>query len=72
MSKQPTIATKKGEGDYASAERYQREATEFAKSGKVEKAAEAAKEAVEGEEAEELTAAEAKGRSRSKGDTEDA
>ncbi|MEO8719356.1 MAG: GAF domain-containing protein, partial [Burkholderiales bacterium] len=45
---------------------------EFAKSGKVEKAAEDAIEAVAGDEADELAAAEAKGRSRSKGDAEDA
>lgn len=57
-----------GEGDYESAERYQREATSFAQSGRVEPAAEAAREAVEGDEATELADAEAKGRARSKGD----
>ena len=57
-----------GEGDYASAERYQREAQAFAQSGRVEPAATAAREAVESDEAGELEAAEAEGRSRSKGD----
>jgi len=57
-----------GEGDYESAERYQREATSFAQSGRVEPAAEAARAAVEGDEATELADAEAKGRARSKGD----
>lgn len=60
-----------GEGDYASAERYGEEAKAFAKSGKVEPAARAAKAAVEGDEAEELAAAEAEGKSRSKGDDDD-
>jgi hypothetical protein len=66
----PAIGDKKGEGDYESAERYQREAAAFARSGKVEPAAEDAKEAVEGEEGDELAAAEVKGRSRSKGEDE--
>jgi hypothetical protein len=57
-----------GEGDYESAERYQREATSFAHSGRVEQAAEDAREAVDSEEADELTAAEATGRSRSRGE----
>jgi hypothetical protein len=68
--KPAAVGDKKGEGDYESAERYQREATAFAKSGKVAPAAEDAKEAVEGDEADELAAAEVKGRSRSKGDDE--
>ncbi len=65
-----THSTKKGEGDYESAERYQREAKEFAESGRVEEAAEEAKRAVEsdGEEADDLAAAEVKGRSRARGD----
>ncbi|MBC8072374.1 MAG: hypothetical protein IAG13_28890 [Deltaproteobacteria bacterium] len=66
----PALGDDKGEGDYESGERYQREATEFAKSGKVEQAAEEAKEAVEGDEADDLAAAEVKGRSRSKGEDE--
>jgi hypothetical protein len=59
---------KKGEGDYASAARYQRDAKRFAQSGKVEKAAQEAKRALEGDEADDLAAAEVRGRSRSKGD----
>jgi len=58
-----------GEGDYESAERYQREATSFAHSGRVEQAAEEAREAGDSEEeGAELAAAEAKGRARSSGD----
>lgn len=68
-SKAPETANPNGgEGDYESAERYQREATSFAQSGRVEQAAEEAREAVEGEEGEELAAAEETGRSRSRGD----
>lgn len=59
---------KKGEGDYAAAARYQREAKRFAQSGKVDKAAQEAKRALEGDEADDLAAAEVRGRSRSKGD----
>lgn len=65
----PTTANPRGgEGDYESAERYQREATSFAHSGRVEPAAEAAREAVDGEEGEELATAEAEGKARSAGD----
>lgn len=65
----PTTAKPSGgEGDYESAARYQREATSFAHSGRVEQAAEEAREAIESEEGSELAAAEATGRSRSKGD----
>jgi hypothetical protein len=65
----PTTANPKGgEGDYESAERYQREATSFAHSGRVEQAAEDAREAIDSEQADELAAAEAAGRSRSRGD----
>jgi hypothetical protein len=56
----------KGEGDYESAERYQREAKRFAESGKVEKAARRAKEAVDSDEAEELEEAENEGKARAK------
>lgn len=55
-----------GEGDHASAERYNAEATKFAKSGKVPAAAEEAEEALAGDEAEELEQAEAEGRARAK------
>ena len=55
---------KKGEGDYESAERYQREASKFAHSGKVEEAARDAKEAREGAERPEMDRAEKIGRSR--------
>lgn len=57
-----------GEGDYASAARYQRDAKRFAKSGKVAPAAREAKRAIEGDEADDLAAAEVIGRSRAKGD----
>lgn len=68
-AKTPTTANPSGgEGDYESAARYQREATSFAHSGRVEPAAEAAREAVESKEGEELAAAEAEGRARSAGD----
>ena len=57
---------KKGEGDYESAERYQKDAADFAKSGKVEPAANDAKKAREGAERPELDRAEAAGRARAK------
>ncbi|MDQ0463650.1 hypothetical protein QO010_001421 [Caulobacter ginsengisoli] len=43
-----------GEGDYISGKRYQKEQTEFARSGKVDKAAHEAEDALEGPEAAEL------------------
>lgn len=68
----PKLTKKRGgEGDYESAERYQRDATAFARSGKVAKAAEDAKAALETDEQEELAAAERVGRSRSRGGKED-
>ena len=57
---------KKGEGDYESAERYQKDAADFAHSGKVDKAAQDAKKAREGDERPELDRAENVGRSRAK------
>jgi hypothetical protein len=61
-----TKTSKKGEGDYESAERYQKDAADFAKSGKVDQAAQDAKKAREGEERPELDDAEKVGRSRAK------
>jgi hypothetical protein len=61
-----TSRPKKGEGDYESAERYQRDASKFAHSGKVDKAARDAKEAREGPERPDLDRAEDIGRSRAK------
>jgi hypothetical protein len=57
---------KKGEGDYESAERYQKDAADFAHSGKVEPAAKDAKKAREGSERPELDRAEQVGKSRAK------
>ena len=59
---------RKGEGDYESAERYQRDASKFAHSGKVDQAAREAKKAREGAERPELDRAEDIGRSRRKDD----
>ena len=56
-----------GEGDYASARRYDEETREFVESGKVEPAANAAKPKNEAE-AKEMERAEARGRARSKGE----
>jgi hypothetical protein len=55
-----------GEGDYESAKRYQKDAADFAHSGKVDKAAQDAKKAREGDERPELDRAEDEGRSRAK------
>jgi hypothetical protein len=63
-----TPSKKKGEGDYESAERYQRDASKFAHSGKVEPAAREAKAAREGGERREMDRAEKVGRSRAKED----
>lgn len=57
---------KHGEGDYASAERYQKDAADFARSGKVAPAADAAKKARAGAERPELDRAEQAGRARAK------
>ena len=59
-------SNKKGEGDYESAERYQKDAADFARSGKVDKAAQDAKKARQGDERPELDRAEDVGRSRAK------
>lgn len=59
---------KKGEGDHESAERYQRDASKFAQSGKVDKAAREAKTAREGSERRDMDRAEDIGRSRRKTD----
>lgn len=56
-----------GEGDYESARRYDKEAREFAESGKVERAAQAAKPRGVAEE-KEMANAEEQGRARSKGE----
>lgn len=68
MNDQPKKAEtpKHGEGDYESAERYQKEAADFAKSGKVDKAANDAKQAREGKERPELDRAEQVGKSKAK------
>jgi hypothetical protein len=57
---------KHGEGDYESAERYQKDAADFAKSGKVDKAANDAKRAREGAERPLLDRAEQVGKSKAK------
>lgn len=68
MKDQPKKAEtpKHGEGDYESAERYQKDAADFAKSGKVDKAANDAKHAREGAERPELDRAEQVGKSKAK------
>jgi len=50
-----------GEGNRTAAREYNKEAREFARSGKVEKSAEKAREAVEGDERESLKQAEKEG-----------
>lgn len=50
-----------GEGSRTAAREYNKDAQEFARSGKVEKSAEKAREAVEGEEREALQRAEKEG-----------
>ena len=62
----PNPKPRMGEGDYESAERYQKDAADFARSGKVDKAAADAKKAREGAERPELERAEDEGRSRAK------
>ncbi len=57
-----------GEGDKVSAEKYNNETTEFAKSGRVEAAAQDAKKALEGKERKELLAAEIDGKSHAHGE----
>ncbi len=57
-----------GEGDKISAEKYNKETTEFAKSGRVEAAAQDAKEALEGKERKSLIAAEVEGKSHAHGE----
>jgi hypothetical protein len=57
-----------GEGDKISAEKYNKETTEFAKSGRVEAAAQDAKKALEGKERKDLDAAEAEGKSHAHGE----
>ena len=57
-----------GEGDKESAEKYNRETREFAKSGKVEEAARDASEALDGSERDELLEAERAGKEHSKGE----
>ncbi len=57
-----------GEGDKISAEKYNKETTEFAKSGRVEAAAQDAKKALDGKERDALIAAEADGKSHSHGE----
>jgi hypothetical protein len=59
-----------GEGNYDAARRYDKAATDFAKSGKVDKAAHAAAPA-DGDEAEAMKQAEAEGASHSKGESAD-
>ena len=51
-----------GEGNKSAAREFNKEQSDFARSGKVKPAAERAKRAVEGEEAEELRRAEEAGR----------
>lgn len=50
-----------GEGNRTAAREYNKDAQEFARSGKVEKSAEKARKAVEGEEGESLKRAEKEG-----------
>jgi hypothetical protein len=57
-----------GEGDKISAEKYNKETTEFAKSGRVEAAAQDAKKALEGKERKSLIAAEVDGKSHAHGE----
>jgi hypothetical protein len=57
-----------GEGDKISAEKYNKETAEFAKSGRVEAAAKDAKKALDGKERKELLAAEVDGKSHSHGE----
>lgn len=57
-----------GEGNKISAEIYNRGASEFAKSGRVEAAAQDAKKALDGEERKELIAAELYGKSHAHGE----
>lgn len=55
-----------GEGSRTAARQFNKQAREFAKSGKVDAAAEKAKEALQGPEREELKEAEAKGQERAR------
>ncbi len=57
-----------GEGDKISAEKYNKDTTGFAKSGRVEAAAKDAKKALEGKERDDLMSAEALGKSHSHGE----
>lgn len=57
-----------GEGNRTAAKAYDKAATEFAKSGRVEKGAEAARKAVENDPSGSLEAAEKAGKSRAKGE----
>ncbi len=57
-----------GEGDKISAEKYNKETTEFAKSGRVEAAAKDAKSAIEGKERDALLNAEEIGKRHSHGE----
>jgi hypothetical protein len=59
-----------GEGNYDATRRYDKAASDFAKSGKVEEAARAAQPR-DAKEAEQLRRAEQAGRSRSKGEEDD-
>jgi len=62
------MSENQGEGDKISAEKYNKETTEFAKSGRVEAAAQDAKKALDGKEQKELLAAEEDGKSHSHGE----
>ncbi|MQA64712.1 MAG: hypothetical protein GEU76_02245 [Alphaproteobacteria bacterium] len=59
---QRSTGQNEGEGNRTAARKFNKQAREFAKSGKVDAAAEKAKEALQGPEREELKEAEAKGR----------
>jgi hypothetical protein len=57
-----------GEGNKTAAREYNKETTEFAKSGQVEEKAREAKQAMEGKEGDELRKAEREGQSHSHGE----
>jgi len=59
---QKPISENQGEGDKASAERFNEEEQAFIQSGRVEAAAKDARKALDGAEADELKRAEAKGK----------
>jgi len=65
-SPQKSSGRNEGEGSRTAARKFNKQAREFAESGKVNAAAEKAKEAIQGPERDELKEAEAKGQERAR------